>query len=163
MNSSEEKTGQTTGGVIPILRIDCEYPLPEGLPRTPQGLPVYPDPSIYPSHIIAGFNGWVEITAAQGIVTYRWINPADPKYVQFPTLRRGDTRASVIDLLGAPLGFEETFDDKYLAENYSHQVSIIYDAHALSIDCFNTRRGLYMSVDVWEFVFVDPDLLNKRA
>lgn len=145
------------------LVYDSANPIREGVPRTHDGMPLYPDPSLYSAEIISGFNGWIELTLKDFDIVFCWVDPSEPRFRKSPTLRSGDYRGHVLNLLGLPQSVEEVTDDKYLVENYSQDISVIYNACGENILCLNIRDVGQTSFDIWEFVFVDPRIREFKV
>lgn len=133
-------------------------PLPSGIRLSKSGLPLYPDPSMYPAEVIAGYNGWIELTVASAGLTYLWVNPSDQRFLRAPTIRRGDFVREVHTLLG-PASEKESWDeDDLFAEFYSDEIMILYKKSTEEVDGIHTCSPSGTQYKKWDFVFVDPAL-----
>jgi hypothetical protein len=129
--------------------------LPEGIPRTTMGTPLYPDPAIYPPDVISGYNGWIELTRVNNEWSYRWINPSAPRFRRSPTIRYGDFVGEIHNLLGTPVKLEPWPDANFRAEYHSDQVMVLYPKEGdatLGFYTFNSNDDSYLT---WDFLFVE--------
>ena len=138
------------------LVYDSANIIPEGAPRTRDGMPLYPDPNLYPPEIIAGFQGWIELSIVEAVIAPVWIDPTNPKYKSYPTVRKNDKKMAVARVMGEHYQEEESLDPKYYIERFSEKVAVIYDSETLEVVCINARENFEGEYDVWEFAFVDP-------
>lgn len=131
--------------------------IPDGVPKSEDGLPLYPDPNLYSPDIIAGYNGWIELTPKTKGFTYCWINPGDSRFLQAPTIRVGDTVNQVHSLLGLASRVEEVPGEGLRAEFYSQEVMILYGTDDDKVRGVHTHKPPANHYKMWEFVFVAPD------
>lgn len=135
-----------------------EGEIPRGLPVSRTGFPLYPDPSIYPPDIVAGFRGWIELYLEKSEIRSRWIDPSAGRFVNSSSIREGDTREAVVALLGQPTEryeWEDSFGDKY-----SRDVLIVFNRDLYTVNSIGTLPTTSKKYKLWNFVFVHPEVLG---
>jgi hypothetical protein len=137
---------------------DGQMTFREGAPISPMGMPLYPDPSLYSPDIIAGFEKWVELVKPVGKVDFEWVDPSEERFKKTPSVRIGDYRDSVKNLLGEFSWSEEFEDGNLIAEFYSESVMILYETKTQTVKGIYTHREPAENYTPWRFVFVNPNL-----
>lgn len=109
---------------------------------------------MYPSEVIAGYNGWIELVVTSGGISYRWINPSDQRFLHAPTIRCGDFIGEVNLLLGSPVEKEYWDEEDLLAEFYSEEIMVLYKKSSEEVVGIHTLCSSGTSYKKWSFVFV---------
>lgn len=136
-----------------LFKYESGVPVPASLPRQRGGMPLYPDPKLYPEEIIAGYDRWPILYKERGTLLPGWIKPSMVEQ-EHESLKVGDSRKDVLSLIGLASCTTGTNDERFIFEDYSEQVSLIYEYPGMVLHCINIRESETSEFDPWDFVFV---------
>ena len=116
-------------------------------------MPLYPDPKLYPEEIIAGYDRWPILYKGRDALLPGWVKPLMVGQGH-NSLKVGDSRKDVLNFIGSPSCTITSNDERFIIEDYSEQVSFIYERPDMVLHCINIRESETSEFDPWDFVFV---------
>ncbi|HIB69512.1 MAG TPA: hypothetical protein EYO33_31615 [Phycisphaerales bacterium] len=127
--------------------------LPTDTPLSKDGMPLYPDPALYPPEVLKDFGDWAELFHRDGVLAVRRVRPTESRLTEAFTLRRSERRANVLEKLGQPKLERWDFEDVFF-DRYSEQVSLAYSKNTNLLEFISTiEEGAKKNIN-WDFVFL---------